>query len=356
MENETKIVKRFTEKQNTESNNFSNDLVNMIFFDKDKKVIEIPVVSIRIIFNIMSILKSSQFQRYKLTQLKLFDDVFFTDTDSSYAQITVSNNVVNPGRNANMLKEALDYLTTISQWVTYTNPEGKELKAKRQFILDPTYDRGKTTFLMSNFWMYKLLDISNYNEVLEKLVYETSDDKIIIFYFWIAQLKDEGTTILIDNFKDKFKLNYSKNYDLKRSFLDIARDKFNSYGVDSFNYEIEGDKISFAKYKVKLIDKDTLKSPTNKINNEKRRKKHYLKTRHSLSDEAVKRLEIPMKYSFTWVMSAYELFISECKTNKTKVTDIKDFQFLEKLQDCIIRVWENSIQGKHFPNGYPKVI
>ena len=66
------------------------------------------------------------------------------------------------------------------------NSKGKEIKTFGGLITAPTYDeRGYTSFLISSYWLKKLIVIPEYNPTLYNLVYN-------IIYTKLLALQDKG--------------------------------------------------------------------------------------------------------------------------------------------------------------------
>ena len=74
------------------------------------------------------------------------------------------------------------------------NSKGKEIKTFGGLITAPTYDeRGYTSFLISSYWLKKLIVIPEYNPTLYNLVYNIRNNKHVIFAIWLAKIPYEGT-------------------------------------------------------------------------------------------------------------------------------------------------------------------
>jgi len=84
------------------------------------------------------------------------------------------------------------------------NSKGKEIKTFGGLITAPTYDeRGYTSFLISSYWLKKLIVIPEYNPTLYNLVYNIRNNKHVIFAIWLAKIPYEGTTLKLETFNEK---------------------------------------------------------------------------------------------------------------------------------------------------------
>jgi hypothetical protein len=86
-------------------------------------------------------------------------------------------------------------------------------------ISTPSYDqRGFTSFLISSYWLKKLLVIPEYNYVLYNLVYNIRNNKHIIFAIWLSKIPESGTVLKLATFNKKFGLNYKSAKDFCLNF------------------------------------------------------------------------------------------------------------------------------------------
>jgi hypothetical protein len=120
-------------------------------------------------------------------------------------------------------------------------------------ISTPSYDkRGYTTFLVSSYWLKKLLVIPEYNYILYNLVYNVRNNKHIIFAIWLSKIPESGTVLKLSTLNKKFGLNYKTANDFCFKFLKLARISLDIHNSLSFNYQYKGDSIFIFPYKAKI--------------------------------------------------------------------------------------------------------
>ena len=159
-----------------------NHFVDDFIFD-DQQAADIPINALRVIFNIVAIIGNEQFRpEDRPKQLSLFDEEFETE-NNIFASIKIRNSKISPSGSTKQVVDAYEFLAKFKMgWYKSLNSKGKEIKTFGGLISTPTYDqRGFTTFLISSYWLKKLLVIPKYNYVLYHLVYNIRNNKHIIF-------------------------------------------------------------------------------------------------------------------------------------------------------------------------------
>ena len=149
-----------------------NQFVDDFIFD-DHQAADIPINALRVIFNIVAIIGNEQFRpEDRPKQLSLFDEEFETE-NNIFASIKIRNSKISPSGSTKQVVDAYEFLAKFKMgWYKSLNSKGKEIKTFGGLISTPTYDqRGFTTFLISSYWLKKLLVIPKYNYVLYHLVY-----------------------------------------------------------------------------------------------------------------------------------------------------------------------------------------
>lgn len=129
----------------------------MSFLDKNSK--DIPINAFRVIFNIVSTLRNEQFQEQNQPhQLKLFEDEF-TSEHNSYAVMKIKNSLITS--NSKVLKDTYDFLELFKRgWYDFTTSDGRNIKALGGLISNVFYEEnGYTSFLISSYWIKKLVQI-----------------------------------------------------------------------------------------------------------------------------------------------------------------------------------------------------
>lgn len=180
------------------------------FIFEDHEAADIPINALRVIFNIISIISNEQFRpEDRPKQLSLFDEEFETE-NNIFASIKIRNNKISPSGSTKQVIDAYEFLAKFKMsWYKSVNSKGKEIKTFGGLISLPSYDeRGYTTFLISSYWLKKLMVIPEYNYVLYNLVYNVRNNKHIIFAIWLAKIPENGTVLKLSTLNKKFGLNY----------------------------------------------------------------------------------------------------------------------------------------------------
>ena len=212
-----------------------NQFVDDFIFE-DHEAADIPINALRVIFNIISIIGSEQFRpEDRPKQLSLFDDEFETE-NNIFAAIKIRNSKISPSGSTKQVIDAYEFLARFKMgWYKSVNSKGKEIKTFGGLISTPSYDqRGFTTFLISSYWLKKLLIIPEYNYVLYNLVYNIRNNKHIIFAIWLSKLPENGTVLKLSTLNKKFGLNYKTAKDFCFKFLKPARISLNKFNTFSF--------------------------------------------------------------------------------------------------------------------------
>lgn len=337
------------------SNQFADD-----FLFQDNKATDIPINALRIIFNIISILRSDQFMPEKqVRQLTLFDEEFETE-NNVFISMKIRNKKISEKRSSKQIVEAYEYLTKFRMgWYTSKNIAGKDIKTFGGLISLPSYEeRGYTSFLISSFWLKKLIVLTEYNHVMYKLVYEIRNNKHVLFAIWLSKIPENGTTLKLSTFNQKFNLNYKNSNDFCIKFLKPIRLNLDKLKYLSFNYKYENDAISIIPYLNKNSEEELL---TEKINDPRfiKRRMRYFRQRYYLENIDLTRF----LYSYSNILKirhqieeAYKRFIKENRIRGKTSTNIKGIYFLQKLQEFLIEVYRESETGRRFPDAYPVII
>ncbi|MRM84290.1 hypothetical protein [Riemerella anatipestifer] len=352
---EKKIKKVYKEIKPSEIVRLSNNFVDEFLFDKG---IEIPINALRIIFNIASMLRNEQFQADKApTQLKLFEDTFSSE-HNTYAQMKIKNSLISS--NGYHVKKAYEFLENFKKdWYKFTTSDGRKISAYGGLISNVfNEEKGYTHFLISSYWVEKLVHIPSYNETLYNLVYKIKSNKHIIFWFWLAKVENTGTKISRDLINKRYSLNYSNCKNLCKDFLKPIKTNFDKYSPLSFNYSIEGDNIIIKPYSLKNIknQEDLSLETVEKIKN--KYTVRYFRDRHKLNNDEIKGIKhiIEQNNIESIILSdAYKEFIKYCRANKIKATQYTGTGFKETYQKFIEMEYLKTSIGKKFPHGFPRI-
>lgn len=362
IEKSPKVIRKiFEEKSNRilERIRFGNHFVDDFIFE-DQEAADIPINALRVIFNIISIISSEQFRpEDRPKQLSLFDEEFETE-NNVFASIKIRNNKISPSGSTKQVIDAYEYLAKFKMsWYKSVNSKGREIKTFGGLISTPTYDqRGYTTFLISSYWLKKLIVIPEYNYVLYNLVYNIRNNKHIIFAIWLSKLPANGTALKLTTLNKRFGLNYKTANDFCFKFLKPARLSLNQFNNLSFNYHYKRDIIYISPYYTKAIPEDKLLTSIpaqSKIS----RRLNYFRKRYDLNDDEI----IQFSYQYRNIPQTRELIeksfkelIKNYRLRGLKSTDLKGKIFLNTIQEYIIMFYRKTKIGELLPNGYPVII
>lgn len=350
------IVKNYKDLPPAEVLRFGSEFVGEFFFDE--KSPEIPINAMKVIFNIVSILRNEQFQeKNQPQQLQLFEEEFASE-HNTYAKMKIRNSMIT--RNSAVLKQTYEFLENFKKgWYKFTTSEGKKIQAYGGLISNIFYEEnGYTSFLISSYWIKKLIHIPEYNTTFYNLVYKVRSPKHVLFWFWLCRIPKEGTRVIYTKFNKTFAINYANSKSLCKDFLKPIRDNFDKFTDLSFNYSIQGDKINIKPYSVKNIDKETYSEELVKKTDYKQTIRYY-KERYNLNEENVKRIEYAFNHFREWekelIRKAHNMFIERCRKLKEKATDFQNDEFIKILQQFIEFEYIKTETGKKLPTAFPKI-
>lgn len=347
-----------------------NQFVDDFIFD-DSEAADIPINALRVIFNIISIISNEQFRpQDRPKQLSLFDEEFEAE-NNIFASIKIKNSRISPSGSTKQVIEAYEFLAKFKMgWYKSVNSKGKEIKTFGGLISTPSYDkRGYTTFLVSSYWLKKLLVIPEYNYVLYNLVYNVRNNKHIIFAIWLSKLPKNGTVLKLSSLNKKFGLNYKTTKDFCFKFLKPVRISLNTFNTLSFNYTYQKDSIFIIPFLSNLSLNDNLSiniknpldsSETNAVPAEKiTRRLIYFKKRYGLEENQI--LQFSHQYrnipqTRELIEKAFREFIRINRLKRIKSTIFQGKKFLYEIQELIIQIYQSTKMGKLFPNGYPIIV
>lgn len=354
------IKKKYKELNPPEIVRLSNDFVDDVIFKKvkdPKKHIEISINMYRIIFNIVANIRNDQFQENtQPRQLKLFEDDF-TSEHNTYAEVKIKNSKIT--LNGDELKKAYENLSLLGYgWYSFTTSDGRNIKSLGGLISNVFHDeKGYTSFLVSSYWLKKILNLVGYNKVFYHLPYQTTNPKQIKFVLWLSKLNEDGTRVNFQTLNEQFSVNYKNAKSFCKDFLKPIREKLNRINEYSFNYNIEGENINIKPYRIKTIEQGLVSEKTeNELDT-----KHYVnyyKKRHQLNEEQVKRIrkifEVDEKDK-KMIINAYERYVADCRGQKLKSTNYRGEDFMELFQKFIIIEYRRTITGRKYPDAFPRI-
>jgi hypothetical protein len=317
------------------THDFKTDYFNYV---ENPELLEIPVITYRLIFKIISDLRNDTFNTSEdamnPVQLQLFDAEFKTQ-DNTYARFKYKISDIDKNRNYKQIEDALKFLVSYkSQFYEHKNAKGQRIKSFGGLITEPSYTKGYLSFLISSYWLEKLVRQDYYNHVLFNVIDSLKDPKHILFYLWILNLGDEGTSVHFTTLTKRFGLNYKSARDVYTNWIYPFRKKLNAISDESFNCSVKGNKIGFKRYK--LVPTINLKEET--ISKLKIKQKiSYFKVRHHLEDSdliALRKL-ISDKNGYDFIEEMYKNFIKKCRIEKKKSSEFKGKIFLDMFQILI---------------------
>ena len=336
-------------------NNFVDD-----FIFENSEAADIPINALRVIFNIISVIGNNQFRpNDRPHQLSLFEEEFQTD-NNIFASIKIRNSKISPSGSTKQVVAAYEFLTKFKMgWYKSENSKGKEIKTYGGLISLPSYDvRGYTTFLISSYWLKKLMVIPEYNYVLYNLVYNIRNNKHVIFAIWLSKIPEMGTSVKLSTFNKKFGLNYKTANDFCFKFLKPARLNLNKYNTLSFNFKCDRDLITIYPYNNSQEDSREV-TKVSKVDLKISRRLNYFKERYGLQeDEMVQFFYHYRNISQTrdLIEKAFVEFVQTTRKLRKKSTDYQGRSFLHELQKIIKENYATTKMGELFPNGYPVII
>lgn len=348
------LSERFPEKIRI-GNQFVND-----FIFEDHEAADIPINALRVIFNIIATLRNEQFRpEDRPMQLSLFGEEFETE-NNTFAAIKIRNSKISPSGSTKQVIAAYEFLTKFKmRWYTAENAKGKEIKTFGGLISLPSYEcRGYTTFLISSYWLKKLIVIPDYNYILYNLVYNVRNNKHIIFAIWLSRIPATGTTVKLSTLNSKFGLQYKTANDFCFKFLKPARLNMDTYNTLSFHFKYRRDLISIYPY-----DPAKIISPKNtdlsKESKRIARRLYYFKSRYGLKENEMTQFFYHYRniaQTRELIEKAFRQLVINCRMVHKKSTDLQGHAFLQEMQTVIKINYMNTKMGELFPSGYPVII
>jgi hypothetical protein len=256
--------------------------------------------------------------------------------------------------------EAYEFLARFKMgWYKSVNSKGREIKTFGGLISTPNYDeRGYTSFLISSYWLKKLMIIPEYNYILYNLVYNIRNNKHIIFAIWLSKLPEDGTMIKLSSLNKKFGLNYKTANDFCFKFLKIAKINFNRYNTLSFNYHYKGDSIFIHPFYNKMVSGTDMSEHTAEKPKITRRL-YYFSKRYGLEQREMLQFSYQYKtipQTRNLIDKAFSEFIRINRLRGTTSTEYQGTAFLNKIQELILKLYRETKMGEILPNGYPVIL
>ena len=359
-EKDFKIVrKNFENERVLDRIRFGNNFVDDFLFE-GQQMADIPINALRVIFNIINIISNEQFRpEDRPRQLSLFDEEFETD-NNVFISMKIKNSKISPSGSTKQVVDAYEFLAKFKMgWYKSMNMKGREIKTFGGLITSPSYDqRGYTSFLISSYWLKKLIVIPEYNYILYYLVYNIQNNKHILFAIWLSKVPESGITLNLSTFNKKFGLNYKTARDFCLKFLKPLRHNLDKFNALSFNYKHQQNSILIYPYLTKTIqDKELLNDTRENLINTYRL--NYFKKRFNLKEEDLSQFIFQYKTipkTKDLIEQAYKIFIKRIRLKKEKSSNYQGKLFLQELQKIIIELYQTTKVAQILPNGYPTIL
>ena len=314
---------------------------------------EIPLHAVKIIFYLIASVSRDQFYPEDREKIQNYKRNFLFD-DNCYAIVKVKNSLVSDS--ITHIRKALEFLNDYKKKWYHLNGDDRNLKSYGGLISFPNYTEsfGYSSFLVSSYWMEKILNIEPYNSIdLEKLrTCKVRSSKYILFALWINKLPLNTETFHhLQTLNKRFGLRYKTARDFAHKFLKNCLQtiiKFNQY---KFLYHYKAEKITIKKlpndFEINLIGQPQV--VTKRIS--------YLKKHYGLEDaiDFMTNYKNDGKYRRAFE-EAFKSFKKKCKQNKIKISQYKGRVFLIELQKEIVENYLVTKAAILCPKGYIKII
>jgi hypothetical protein len=344
------IAKEFISLDNKETVRMSHDFNDLFFtVSRNPELLDCSLMVFKIVLKVINDLRAETFNKsdskLNAIQLNMFESTFKT-TNNSYANFVYKIKDLDKNRNYNVIESSLVFLTEyLNGTHTHVNSRtGETYKFIGGFISNPEYTKGKVSFLISSYFIEKIVSSDMYNDVLVSCVEKLREPKYILFYFWLLRLKAEGTTVNFETLVSRYGLNYDTYDELYKNFLFPLRKKLNAISNVSFNFKkLPGNKIAVSKQYL-TPSLELSESTLTSLN--ARRRSHYFKIRHKLSDKdlILMREVLKKNENLIYINNIYSLFIKDCRLNKVNADTFTGENFLKKLQEIIIETKNKDIK------------
>lgn len=346
------------------SKNNKSDIVNFpvlfrreaLSVSENAALVEAPITAVRILFKILHDISHDQFQADKQkSQLNLFESDFTTQ-HNSYCKFVFPIESIDENRNYKSVKKGLEFLEGLNKgWYKVTNSKGKTVSSYGGVISNANIEDGVVFFLVSSYWIEKLLKIPKYNTVMYDLAWQLPKSKQILFYLWLLEIPETGTNVNFEKFQKSYGFNYAAPKDFCKFFLKSIKEILDKYSNISFNYKVKMDKIHILPYPTKTINLK-LKEKTIK-RQEITQKLHYWKKRHELGDriDTIKTVINLDNSCFPILLKAYKNLVKDCRETGMKVTDYTGESFMKVFQHHIKLHYQQSSWNTIIKNGYPRI-
>ncbi len=324
------------------------------YFDSDSYT-EFPINALRIIFYLIASVSRDQYFQHDEVKMRNFKSKYLSG-NNHYAEVQIRNSVIS--ENINYIKNALEFLNDHrKEWYTTKNDNGNDIKSYGGLITMPTYidSFGYSSFILSAYWLDKILDIEPYNSIdFEKLnELGIRSSKLILFTLWLNKLpKDTPCPLKLDTLNKKFALNYKTAREFSNKFLKSVQKRISTFNKYTFSFSHKYNKITFLK-KSNELDISVLHKPKAVS-----KRIYYLKDHYKLNGSAFSNFIDQYKLSndFRNVFEdAFDNFKTNCRKNGIKVSNYYGKALLVEIQKEIEKSYLETRAGKIYPNGFLRI-
>lgn len=345
-------------KKNSDIVNFPINLRREVFSPKaNKELLEAPITTARIFIKVLNDVSNDQFQEERnIGQLQLFEEEFMTE-NNTYARFTFDVEEIDEHKDYNAIRKGLEVLENLEKgWHKARNSKGKIIKSYGGVILNPNISEGKISFLMSSYWIAKFLNLGVYNPAFFETAFALTKMRQVLFYLWLLEVPEKGTKVKFENLQETYNYSYKDAQAFNKNVLKVWREKFDTCSNVSFNSSTKKNIIHIVPYYTKDVDLQLKKKTVTK--QKITQKLHYWKLRHKLTTDEIDILKSLINLdllNYNLFVKSYNSFVSNCKKDKTKVTDYQGSEFIKMFQDYIIETYKNTVWGDIKPNAYPVI-
>lgn len=361
MEENNKTEKReYKGKKNSEFVNFPVDLRRSLLSPaKDPSIIKAPVTSYRIINKILNDVSNDQFResnKKQIQQYNLFEDDFKTE-NNTFARFTFRVSDITDNNDYTNVKRGLEFLENYQKgWYKAVNSKGKTIRSYGGLITQSNISDGDITFLISAYWLEKVLKLPMYNSADFRIPWILPKGRQILFYFWLLEVPDNGTKINFHKYQETYGYNYKDPNTFAKNVLKDIKKRLDKDSSLSFNYSVRKDLIHIKPYLTKDVDLKLEKGKFSK--REITQKLHYWKVRHGLMKNDVDVLKSIINIdngTFKLFCDSYSSLIKNFR-GKQKITDYQGKEFIKLFQKEIETTYNATVWKDISPNGFPKIL
>lgn len=333
--------------------NTKNGIINMPvqfrreFFSPaaNQEILKAPITVVRILFKVLNDISYDQFVPNKdLTKVQAFDKELMTKSNT-YCAFNFKVTDISEQRDYAGIKKSLEFLENYQRgWHKSKNSKGEAVTSYGGLIISSSVSSGKISFLMSNYWLEKLLCMPKYNSATTNLPWKISKIRQLLFYLWLLELDARGTQIDYLKWMKTYDYDYKNKSALIDGFFRPMKALLDKQADLSFNFSSKGQLISIVPYITGKTDIPISASASKKY--DIRQKIHYWKRRHKLETQHAATLRTMLNLhdaSFSIMIQSYEAFIADCRKSKVGPTSLTGSAFMLRFQKQITIEYHASI-------------